>query len=181
MARYAMVIDPDRCVDCKACMVACTSENAVPVGQHRNWVDSTTGGTFPELRMRIEPEQCHHCDDPPCVQVCPTGASRVSETGGIVIIEKSDCIGCRYCMQACPYDARSYNEELGVVDKCTFCSHRILTGRDPACVETCPTNTRVFGDIDDPDSEAARLLRTRTTMRKKEEAGSGPNLYYLVD
>jgi Fe-S-cluster-containing dehydrogenase component len=84
-------------------------------------------------------------------------------------------------MQACPYDARSYNEELGVVDKCTFCSHRILTGRDPACVETCPTNTRVFGDLDDPDSEAARLLRTRTVARKKEQAGTSPNLYYLVD
>ena len=181
MKRYGMVIDADRCVDCKACMVACTAENDVPLGKHRNWVTSTLRGTYPELSMTVEPEQCHHCDDPPCVRVCPTGASYVTDSGGIVWVNKDACIGCRYSMQACPYGARSYSEETGVVDKCTFCVHRIPTGQEPACVETCPTRVRVFGDLDDPESEASRLLRTHASARKKEQAGTGPNLNYVVD
>ena len=181
MKRYGIVLDPARCVDCKACMVACTAENDVPLGKHRNWVPSTLQGTYPELSMRIEPEQCHHCDDAPCVRSCPTGASYKDPSTGLVLINKDDCIGCRYCMMACPYDARYFDEEAGVVDKCTFCIQRIAVGRDPACVETCPTKVRVFGDLDDPDSEVSRLLRTRATARKKEEAGTGPNLYYVID
>jgi len=181
MSRYAMVIDPARCVGCRACQVACTAENDVPLGKHRNWVDETLRGAFPELGLRIEPGQCQHCDEAPCVRVCPTGASRVSAQGGIVVSDKENCIGCRYCMQACPYGARYVNEATGVVDKCTFCAHRLLLGKEPACVETCPTKVRVFGDLDDPASEASRLLRTRATEQKKVEAGTSPNLYYLID
>jgi Fe-S-cluster-containing dehydrogenase component len=181
MSRFAMVIDPRLCIDCKACMVACTAENGVPLGKHRNWVQSRLEGRYPELSMRIEPGQCMHCDDPPCVQVCPTGASYIGRMGGVVRIDAERCIGCRYCMQACPYDARYYDEERGVVDKCTFCAHRVAAGRQPACVETCPTKARVFGDLDDPDSEASRLLRTHAAERKKPEAGTGPNLYYILD
>ena len=180
MTRYAMVVDSKRCVDCRACMVACTAENHVPTGKHRNWVDVEEGGVFPELHLRIEPGQCMHCDDPPCVRVCPTGASRVTDIG-LVIVDHADCIGCRYCMMACPYGARYFDEEKGVVDKCTFCIHRVVAGREPACVETCPTNVRTFGDLDDPESEVSQLLRTRPTEQKKREAGTGPNLYYLVD
>jgi tetrathionate reductase subunit B len=180
MSRYAMVIDPKRCIDCKACMVACTAENRVPVGQHRNWVRSELSGRFPELSLRIEPGQCMHCDNPPCVRVCPTGASYISRFDGIVKIDPDSCIGCRYCMQACPYDARSFDEQRGIVDKCTFCAHRVAAGLQPACVETCPTKTRVFGDLEDPDSEVSRLLRTHAVEQKKTEAGTGPNLYYIV-
>ena len=132
MSRYAMVIDSARCVDCRACMVACTAENDVPVGKHRNWVTTKLKGEYPQLSMRMEPGQCHHCDDPPCVRVCPTEASFISDYGGIVEVDKRTCIGCRYCMMACPYDARYYDEERGVVDKCTFCFHRVSHGEIPA-------------------------------------------------
>jgi Fe-S-cluster-containing dehydrogenase component len=182
MARFAMVIDPDRCVDCKACMVACTAENEVPLGKHRNRVERKQRGTYPELSMRIEPIQCMHCDSPPCVRVCPTGASHIPDGfGGIVMVEPDKCIGCRYCMLACPYDARYFDEEKGTVGKCTFCLHRLGEGREPACVETCPTKVRVFGDTDLPISEAARKLRKRATEKKKVEAGTGPNLHYVID
>ncbi len=182
MTRYAMVINPSDCIDCKACMLACTAENSVPLGKHRNRVDSKCHGKFPELTMHIEPGQCMHCDNPPCVRVCPTGASYINKgAGGIVSVNPDMCIGCRYCMMACPYDARYYDEETGVVDKCTFCLHRVVQGREPACVETCPTKVRVFGDIDNPNSEASRKLRNHPTVRRKAEAGTHPNLYYIVD
>jgi len=181
MTRYAMVVDPGLCMDCKACMVACTAENDVPLGKHRNWVDTQQKGSFPQLTMRIEPGQCMHCDDPPCVRVCPTGASFVADSlGGIVMVNPNACIGCRYCMLACPYDARFFDEQAGIVGKCTFCYHRIAEGRDPACVDTCPTQVRVFGDLDDPNSEVSVLMRKNTVEQKKYQAGTGPNLYYVV-
>lgn len=178
--RYGMVIEASRCMDCRACMIACTAENDVPIGKHRNWVTSTERGRFPELSMRIEPEQCHHCDDAPCVRCCPTGASYIDRPGGIVLVDETKCIGCRYCMQACPYNARYFDEDEGVVGKCTFCFHRIAEGRSPACVETCPTKVRTFGDFDDPKSEVSHLLRTRTTEVKKSQAGTSPNLRYVI-
>jgi len=182
MVRYAMVIDSEKCLNCKACLVACTAENKVPLGQHRNNLTETLIGTYPEISMKIEPGQCHHCDNAPCVRVCPTGASFINEHGGgFVMIDKEKCIGCRYCMLACPYDARSYNEETGVVDKCTFCFHRLAEGVEPACVETCPTKVRVFGDINESTSDAAKLMRQHSTEQKKLEAGTGPNLYYIID
>lgn len=181
MKRYGMVIEPKRCIDCKACMVACTAENGVPIGEHRNWVGAKLQGSFPELSMRIEPEQCHHCDNPPCVRVCPTGASYINEDGGIVKVNPRKCIGCKYCILACPYGARYFNDEQGVVDKCTFCNHRLSRGQEPACVETCPTKVRTFGDFNDPQSEVSSLLRTRPTGKKKVQAGTGPNLRYIID
>jgi tetrathionate reductase subunit B len=181
MSRYAMVLDPARCVDCKACMVACTAENDVEVGYHRNWVRAAVKGSFPELSMHIEPGQCMHCDDPPCVRSCPTGASYINEAGGIIGVDEKKCIGCRYCMLACPYDARYFDEESGIVGKCTFCDHRLALGQEPACVETCPTKVRVFGDLDDPDSEVSRLMRTRNTEKRLAHAGTAPNLNYIID
>ena len=181
MSRFAMVLDPARCVDCKACMVACTAENDVKIGLHRNWVKSELKGSFPELSMQIVPGRCMHCDDPPCVRVCPTGASYINDVGGIIEVDNDKCIGCRYCMLACPYDARYFDEDAGVVDKCTFCSHRLAVGKEPACVETCPTKVRVFGDLDDPDSEVSHLMRTRNTEKKLAHAGTSPNLNYITD
>jgi Fe-S-cluster-containing dehydrogenase component len=117
------------------------------------------------------------CSNPPCVRVCPTGASYIDDNG-IVQINPDDCIGCRYCVQACPYDARYYHEESGTVDKCNFCTHRVARGLEPACVVTCPTKVRVFGDLMDPDSEITRLLDTRRTEVPKREAGTSPNIFY---
>ena len=177
--RYALVIDSRKCLNCKACVVACKAENDVPVGKFRNRINAEQKGEYPKLSVNFEPEQCHHCDAPSCVRVCPTGASW-QRKDGIVLVNYDDCIGCRYCMIACPYDARYFNEEKGVVDKCTLCSHRVDRGDLPACVETCPSKVRVFGDLEDPKSRIHELLATRRYRVKEPQTGNGPQLYYLL-
>jgi tetrathionate reductase subunit B len=159
-------------------VVACKAENNVPIGHNRNWVSEVEKGRFPVVSVEMEPAQCMQCENPPCVRVCPTGAS-FTDRDGIVLIQASDCIGCRYCIAACPYDARYFHQESGTVDKCTFCRHRIDAGEEPACVVTCPTKARVFGDANDPDSEVSRLLARNRVDVRKAEAGTGPNVYYL--
>ncbi|MDQ7006871.1 MAG: 4Fe-4S dicluster domain-containing protein [Acidobacteriota bacterium] len=178
--QYGMVIDARSCLDCKACVVACKAENGVPPGASRDWVHHTLEGVFPELRAVIEPGQCNHCSEAPCVDVCPTGASHFAE-GGMVQITREECIGCQLCMEACPYGARYYDEQAEKVDKCSFCRHRVEQGLEPACVVTCPTKVRVFGDLNDPSSAAARLLATRRTVVPKPEAQTRPNNHYIVD
>jgi Fe-S-cluster-containing dehydrogenase component len=177
--RYALVIDSRKCINCKACVVACKAENRVPVGNFRNWINEDRQGEYPKLRIDFEPEQCHHCAHPSCVRVCPTGASW-QRKDGIVLVHADDCIGCRYCMIACPYDARYFEEESGTVHKCTLCSHRVDKGGIPACVETCPSKVRVFGDLEDPSSRLHELLATRRHHVKEPQTGNGPQLYYLV-
>ena len=177
--RYALVLDSRKCINCKACVVACKAENEVPVGQFRDWINEDRQGEYPKLRMDFEPEQCHHCEHPSCVRVCPTGASW-QRKDGIVLVNYDECIGCRYCMVACPYDARYFVEETGVVDKCTLCSHRVDRGEVPACVETCPSKVRVFGDLEDPGSRIHELLATRRYRVKEPQTGNGPQLYYLL-
>ncbi len=178
--RWAFVIEPDRCIDCEACMVACSVENQVPVGHHRNWIAHREKGKFPYLSLHFEPENCHHCSNPPCEMVCPTGATFRREDG-LVLINYDDCIGCRYCMMACPYDARYFDEDRGVVDKCTFCVHRLDAGQPPACVETCIGGARHFGDINDPESEVAKLLARHEVYVRYAEAGTGPAIFYIMD
>jgi Fe-S-cluster-containing dehydrogenase component len=175
--RFAMVIDDAACLDCEACVVACKAENAVPPGRSRNWVRQTERGRYPLVSVQMEPGQCMQCENPPCVRVCPTGASFVDE-GGIVLVNAADCIGCRYCMQACPYGARYFDEESGTVDKCTFCRHRIDEGLEPACVATCPTRARVFGDAADPAGPVSEALARGRFEVRKEEAGTQPRVYY---
>lgn len=177
--RYALVIDSRRCIDCKACVVACKAENNVPIGKFRNWINAETRGSFPRLMAFFEPEQCHHCDSPSCVRVCPTGAS-FRRSDGLVLVSADDCIGCGYCMVACPYNARFFNEETRTVDKCSMCEHRVDAGRLPACVETCPAKVRVFGDLNDPAGKLHDLLETRRYAVKKPQTGNQPHLYYLL-
>ena len=177
--RYALVIDSRKCINCKACVVACKAENGVPIGNFRNWINEDRQGEYPKLRIDFEPEQCHHCEHPSCVRVCPTGASW-QRKDGVVLVAADDCIGCRYCMIACPYDARYFHEESGTVHKCTFCTHRIDGGVLPACVETCPSKVRVFGDLEDPTSRIHELLATRRHHVKEPQTGNGPQLYYLL-
>lgn len=179
MARYGMVIDTRRCVGCMDCVVACQTENNVPYGYHRNWVTSVVTGTFPRLAMEIRSERCNHCDNPPCVSCCPTGASHVSKLGRIVKVTAGRCIGCKACLSACPYGARFVNPK-GYADKCTFCDHRVKDGKDPACVSVCPTRCMVFGDLDDPKSQASTLLRTRKWHTLLPEAGTKPRVFYLT-
>jgi tetrathionate reductase subunit B len=180
--RYAIVLDTRRCIDCKACTVACKTENAVPLGRdnYRNWVDEEKlRGTYPNLGQSFTPGQCMQCANTPCDRVCPTRATSVSPDG-IVFVEAKKCIGCKYCMTACPYNARYFNTETGAVDKCTFCAHRVQAGNLPACVETCPTKVRVFGDLNDPKSEVSRLLAKHPYRVLKPEMGTEPYLFYLL-
>jgi tetrathionate reductase subunit B len=177
--RYALAIDTRKCIHCMACVVACKAENDVPPERFRNRVHAQTRGEFPHLSASFEPEQCHHCASPSCVRVCPTGASYQREDG-LVLVDGADCIGCGYCIIACPYDARYFNEETRIVDKCTMCAHRVDAGREPACVETCPTRVRTFGDLEDKAGALHRLIATRRSQVKKLETGNDPQLYYLV-
>ena len=177
--RFAIVIDAKRCINCKSCVVACRAENDVPLAYSRNWINEELRGNYPRLLAAFEPEQCHHCEDAACVRVCPTGAS-YKRPDGIVSINAAECVGCRYCILACPYEARFFREEKGVVEKCDLCSERVDRGDLPACVETCPGKVRVFGDMNDPNSELARLLVTHRYFVKKPEAGTDPHIYYLL-
>ncbi|MFH1177985.1 MAG: 4Fe-4S dicluster domain-containing protein [Acidobacteriota bacterium] len=177
--RLALAVDTRKCINCKACVVACKAENDVPLGRFRNRINEDSGGVYPHLRASFEPEQCHHCESPSCVRVCPTGAS-YRRSDGLVLVDADDCIGCGYCIIACPYDARFFNDQTRVVEKCTMCAHRLDAGGVPACVETCPTKVRVLGDLEDPDSPLSLLLATRRNQVKKLQTGNDPQLHYLL-
>ena len=177
--RYVMVIDSKKCIDCKACVVACRAENRVPLRYSRNWIDEEHRGEWPKLLAAFEPGQCQQCESPACVRVCPTGAS-YQRPDGIVAINESECVGCRYCIIACPYDARFFREDKGVVEKCDFCVQLVDRGELPACVTTCPSKVRVFGDLNDPNGPVRQLLERRRHLTKKPEAGTSPQIYYLL-
>ena len=186
MARYAMVLDINRCVDCKACVVACKTEWNVPEGYSRDWVKYL--GPFKEkleedkpiqLNAAVYPGLCMHCDDPPCVDVCPSGATYINKNG-IVVVDQELCVGCGYCADACPYGARYIHPELNVVDKCTFCAPRLEKGLDPACVETCIAEARIFGDIDDKNSKVYKLVNEDGAVPfHREDINHGANVYYM--
>lgn len=173
-----MAIDTKKCVGCSDCVVACQIENNVPEGFCRDWVVEAVSGTYPSLQLEFRSERCHHCANAPCVRCCPTGSSHIVE-GGIVLVDPDKCIGCGACIASCPYDAR-YPHPDGYVDKCTFCVHKVRKGEQPACVSVCPTNCLYFGDLDDPNSEVSKKVRERNYKRLKTEAGTDPQLYFLI-
>ncbi len=177
MARYGMVIDTKKCVGCTDCVIACETENNVPVGFSRSWVNQIAEGKFPDTKIEILSERCNHCSNAPCVHACPTGASYINELG-IVLVDHDKCIGCKACVSACPYGARYIHPE-GYADKCTFCNHRVENGEDPACVSVCPTHSIYFGDLDDPGSEVNKLLNSREHHSLLPEAGTEPKIFYL--
>ena len=176
--RYGMAVDTRRCVGCNGCVIACKTENALPEGGFRDWIVQETWGKFPDLSMQIRSERCNQCGDAPCVTACPTGASHVAE-GGVVLVNAAKCTGCKACIASCPYGAR-YVHPDGHVDKCTFCLHRTSKGRTTACAEVCPTRSITFGDLADPGSEVARLVASRRHEVVKPEAGTEPNVFFLV-
>jgi Fe-S-cluster-containing dehydrogenase component len=176
--RYAMAIDTLKCVGCSDCVIACQLENNVPLGFCRDWVVESVHGTYPEVGLEIRSERCNHCENAPCVRCCPTGASHIID-GGIVVVTKNKCIGCGACIQACPYDAR-YSHPGGYIDKCTFCNHRIDEGAAPACVAVCPTKCMYFGDLYDVNSGISKILATRKYKTLAPEAGTNPQIFYLV-
>jgi molybdopterin-containing oxidoreductase family iron-sulfur binding subunit len=230
-----MVIDLDRCTACEACVVACRVENNVPVageGEMRkgraiqwNQFHSKLHGEYPALRLEMFPRPCMHCEDPPCVKVCPVEAT-YKDAEGRVLVRYDKCIGCRYCMVACPYGARYFNwlapdkglampgpgnpdvvhddqgwlvgpsqRPRGVVEKCTFCVHRLQRAKQegipvgtekprgvvPACVQTCPASAMAFGDLEDPNSDVYRLSNDKRAFRLLEHLGTKPQVYFLKE
>jgi len=176
--RYAMAIDTLKCVGCSDCVVACQTENDVPIGFCRDWVVEVTDGTYPSLTLENRSERCNHCANAPCVRCCPTGASHITEEG-VVLVTHSKCIGCAACITSCPYDAR-YIHPDGYVDKCTFCYHRLKDGLLPACVSVCPTKCMYFGDVENPESSISQVLKNRKWKQLIPEAGTEPKLYFLI-
>lgn len=211
--KWAMVIDLKKCINeegCKDCVDACHSIHNVPdFGNPKDeikwiWKESFEHAFHDQEHEYIQKELkhspalllCNHCDNPPCVKVCPPKATWKREDG-IVMMDWHRCIGCRYCMAACPYGSRSFNwrdprpfirdirrdfptRTKGVVEKCTFCEERLFKGLLPACVEGCKAKALVFGDLDDPDSEVRRLLDSSYSIRRKPGLGTKPDVYYLV-
>ncbi len=208
--KWGMVIDLQKCVGCDSCTIACKVENRTPPGVSYNVVFEEETGEFPNVKRTNVPRPCMQCDSPPCVSVCPVNATYKAEDG-TVVIDADRCIGCRYCITACPYGARSFDfgtsyedemqgaEEIvvpdygaeqgkrtskftspvGTVRKCTFCTHRLERGEEPACCETCIGDARYFGDLNDPNSVVAKLAADPRAFRLKEEFGTAPRVYYL--
>lgn len=212
-----MVVDLKKCReqhDCDKCIIACHKTHNVPTFTDEKrekdevkWIwkepfhyafhEQDNPHVSDELKHTNAPLLCNHCDDPPCVSVCPTEATWKRESDGIVMMDWHRCIGCRYCIAACPYGSRSFNYRnprpgiaqinpdyptrmRGVVEKCTFCEERLARGEMPACVEACDAGALVFGDLEDPNSEVSRILRDHFSIRRKPALGTQPQVYYLV-
>jgi molybdopterin-containing oxidoreductase family iron-sulfur binding subunit len=225
VAHHVMVIDTNRCIGCWSCAIACKQVNNEPLGYFWNRVlttapnQSTTAkapasdnldvpwGTYPDCELAYLPVACQQCNDAPCVKVCPVQAT-FRRDDGTVLIDYNRCIGCRYCMAACPYGVRIFNwgdstyapggvvgygkeywtedrlvftpeRPKGVVEKCTFCVERIDVGEEPYCVVACPMGARIFGDLNDPDSQVNEFVNVGGAEQLHPELGTNPNVYYL--
>lgn len=199
--RWGMAIDLKRCIGCHSCTIACKGENGTPPGIFWMRVLEQEEGKYPAARKVFLPIRCNHCLNPPCVPVCPTGASHQREKDNLVMMDQSKCIGCRACVVACPYqvrflaedthgyygetltpyEAKSYQKwQPRTVQKCNFCVERIENGLQPACVQTCPTKALAYGDLNDPGSDLCRLVRERSHFQPRSELGTDPSLYYLT-
>src|SRR6476620_11072237 len=178
MADYGFVIDLRKCIGCHACTIACKAEHQIPIGVNRCWVKTVEKGAFPDTTRFFFPVLCNQCEDAPCVRICPTRAL-YKRRDGIVDLHGDHCIGCRACMEACPYDQLFIDPNTRTAEKCNFCANRIENQLLPACVSVCPTECRIFGDLDDPDSDLARVLQQEATTVRKPEKGTGPRVFYI--
>jgi Fe-S-cluster-containing dehydrogenase component/formate-dependent nitrite reductase membrane component NrfD len=178
MTKYAFAIDQRKCIGCHACTVACKAEHDVPIGVYRTWVKYIEKGEFPNSRRYFLVNRCNHCDNAPCVAICPTKAL-YKRKDGIVDFDSSRCIGCKSCMQACPYDALYIDPYSHTAAKCNYCAHRTEVGMEPACVVVCPTHAIIAGDLHNPDNEISRIVAREPVRTRKPEQGTGPNVYYL--
>jgi Fe-S-cluster-containing dehydrogenase component len=200
---WAMTIDIEKCIGCGACVRACKSENKVPLNENffRTWVeryhvkgadlehpdvDSPNGGYdgFPEIypagdnaKSFFVPKMCNHCSHSPCTQVCPVGAT-FETPDGVVLVDAKYCLGCRYCVQACPYGCRYIHPETNTADKCTLCYHRLTRGLTTACCETCPTEARKIGDLKNPSDPIHQFIRTNNIQVLKPQMATGSKTYY---
>jgi tetrathionate reductase subunit B len=176
--KYGIIINASKCIDCKACMIACKVENSVPEGFWRNWI-RPLWDIGDSSRTEFQPGQCMQCDNPSCVAACPVGAT-YKQPDGLVVIDSKKCIGCGNCMSACPYGARYRNTEKHIADKCDFCEQRLKKGEEPACVVTCPTKARIFGDFNDPESKVSRMVTEGKLVQViAPHVNTRPNIYYV--
>src|SRR6476661_6411 len=175
---FGFLIDNRKCIGCHACSTACKSENEVPLGVNRTWVKYVEKGVFPDTRRYFQVTRCNHCANPPCVPICPTTAM-YRRPDGIVEFDSDACIGCKACLQACPYDAIHIDPDSGTAAKCHYCAHRTDIGLEPACVVVCPVHAIIAGDMEDPTSEISNVLATRRVTVSKPEHGTAPKLFYI--
>lgn len=176
--RYGFIIDNRKCIGCHACTVACKTENHVPLTVNRTWVKYVEKGTFPNTRRVFQVTRCNHCENPPCVTICPVTAM-YQRKDGIVDFSSERCIGCKACMQACPYDSIYIDPDEGTAAKCHFCAHRTEVGLEPSCVVVCPEHAIIAGDLDAYDGEISQLLAHEPVRVRKPEQGTRPKLYYI--
>lgn len=172
------MIDNRRCIGCHACSVACKVEHEVPLGVARTWVKYIEKGVFPETRRTFTVTRCNHCDDAPCIEICPTN-SLFRRKDGIVDFDPRRCIGCKGCMQACPYDALYMDPASHTAAKCNFCAHKVEVGLEPPCVTVCPTQAIVAGDLEDASSRVAHIVGRVPVQVRKPEKGTRPKLFYV--
>lgn len=176
--RYGMAIDLRRCFGCHACSIACKAEQDVPLGYFKSWVMVSEKGKYPNAGRQFVPVLCNHCDDPPCVKACPTQATK-QRKDGIVTQDDKVCIGCKYCILACPYGMKYSDPALKTAQKCDFCLHRVEQGILPACVNTCNARARIFGDLNDPKSAVSRLIASQAVATLRPSMGTEPRVFYI--
>ena len=183
MAHYAIVVDLDRCIGCHGCEIACKNENEVELGSFWNKVVQVGPfGDYPRLQQYFLPVMCQQCENAPCTHVCPTGASYRDPDTNVVLVDKEKCIGCKYCMMACPYGVRSWSPSEHVVEKCTLCGQLTAAGELPKCVAACCGSARFYGDLDDPSSDAAKALAAAgsDSVHRLKDVGNGPQTAYIL-
>lgn len=179
---YGMLIDLKKCVGCHACAVACKEAHGTPPGITRSHVKREFEGEYPDATMHIVPMLCMHCENPPCVEACPTEGATYKREDGIVVVDKEKCIGCKYCMMACPYGVRSWSPSEHVVEKCTLCGQLTSVGEEPKCVAACCASARFYGDLDDPNSDASKALAAAgaDSVHRLKDVGNGPQTAYIL-
>lgn len=183
MKQLAFVIEVDRCIGCKGCQVACKMENGTELGADRIKVRAVgPTGVYPNLEMYFLPTMCQQCENPVCVQVCPSGAIYKGREDGVIRIDPKKCIGCQSCNDECPYKANTFSQTSRAMDKCTLCAESRAAGEEPACVKNCPGSAMHYGDINDPESEVSKLLQAAGEghVYSLQDFGNKPSTRYIL-